>query len=119
MIVIHEANYRSPDVLAEYFNYDEREGLTQTKDLEGWRLVYSYPGKPTKFRIYRVDTTGLSAEIDLRTLLSAASRRSRDPSPRESGAAVSLRQRYTALEAAQARVDRLSARWADLEAKQA
>jgi 4-amino-4-deoxy-L-arabinose transferase-like glycosyltransferase len=69
MIVIHEANYRSPKLLADYFNYDEREGLTQVKELEGWRLVYSYPGKPTKFRIYKIDMTGLSAKMDLRTIL--------------------------------------------------
>ncbi len=49
MIVIHEANYASPKLLADYFNYDEREGLKQVRALDGWRLVYSYPGKPTKF----------------------------------------------------------------------
>jgi Dolichyl-phosphate-mannose-protein mannosyltransferase len=64
MIVIHEANYASPKLLTDYFNYDEREGLTQSRDLEGWQLVYEYPGKPTKFLIYRVDMTEPSAEID-------------------------------------------------------
>jgi 4-amino-4-deoxy-L-arabinose transferase-like glycosyltransferase len=61
MIVIHEANYASPKLLAAYFNYDEREGLTQLRELEGWKLVYSYPGKPTKFLIYRIDITERSA----------------------------------------------------------
>ena len=61
MIVIHEANYRSPKLLADYFTYNEREGLTQSRDLEGWQLVYSYPWKPTKFLIYRVDMTSPSA----------------------------------------------------------
>jgi hypothetical protein len=57
MIVIHEGNYRSPGLLADYFTYDDQAGLRQVKDLEGWRLVYRYPGKPTKFYIYRVAMT--------------------------------------------------------------
>jgi len=61
LIVIHEANYASPKLLAGYFNYDEREGLTQLRHFEGWTLVYSFPGKPTKFLIYRIDTTEHSA----------------------------------------------------------
>jgi 4-amino-4-deoxy-L-arabinose transferase-like glycosyltransferase len=61
MIVIHESNYASPKLLADYFKYDEREGLTQLRELEGWKLVYSYPGKPTKFLIYRIDITERSA----------------------------------------------------------
>jgi hypothetical protein len=39
----------------------EREGLTQLRELEGWTLVYTYPGKPTTFRIYRIDNPERSA----------------------------------------------------------
>jgi Dolichyl-phosphate-mannose-protein mannosyltransferase len=59
MIVIHEANYASPKLLTDYFNYDDRDGVRQVRDLEGWQLVYSYPGKPTKFLIYRLDDRAL------------------------------------------------------------
>jgi ATP-binding cassette subfamily F protein uup len=57
------------------------------------------------------------AIVDAEAALAAAQRAADDPAIASNP--IALQERYAALEAARAEVDRLYARWAELEAKQA
>lgn len=54
-IILHKETYlRRQDLLKEYFEYNEVNGLIEKKPVDGWSFIYGQSGKPTQFRIYRV-----------------------------------------------------------------
>lgn len=54
VIIVHKENYARADVLGEYFDYDDVDGLVERKPMKEWKPVYSSSKKPTAFRIYRL-----------------------------------------------------------------
>jgi hypothetical protein len=55
IIIVHKENYFSPEVLKEYFTYDQAYGLQQKQSIGGWRLLYESSQKPVHFLIYRLN----------------------------------------------------------------
>lgn len=54
-IILHKETYqRRQNLLKDYFEYNEVDGLFEKKPVDGWNFIYGQSGKPTQFRIYRV-----------------------------------------------------------------
>jgi len=54
LLVLHKENYGSR-ALEDYFEYDDVHGLVEKRPIRGWKLVYKYSRKPTKFLIYQIE----------------------------------------------------------------
>jgi hypothetical protein len=53
--VVGELTVLSPSQLTIYLEYNEVNGIIETRHIDGWNLVYRHSKKPATFLIYQID----------------------------------------------------------------
>lgn len=60
-VLIHQDDISRLGFLANYFTYDDFNGMRELQPIEGWRLVY-ISRRPTTFLIYQIDQAVVGSE---------------------------------------------------------